>query len=254
MENVIKLKNVSFGVKGKKIVEDISFCVEKGEIFVLCGESGAGKTTVMKLITGEFSPSSGDILINGRSVLSLPMQKRGAVLVTQGNDLFPHLSVYENVAFALKSRRIGKDEIKRRVRELSEDFGLSDHLNDLPASLSGGQQKLCAIIRALGTDPAVLLLDEPFTGLDNNLHLRIRRYILDHHQKKGTTIVMITHNREDVFFMGTRAAFLEKGKLVYCSEVSRLYDGTGQPYVDGFLGKMIRLPDGRYVFEDEILP
>ena len=250
----IKLLNVSFKVGKTEIIKNVSFSVKDGELFVLCGPSGAGKTTLLRLITGEWLPQSGDILLNGSSLLTLPMQKRGAVLVSQGNDLFPHMTVYDNAAFALQARHIPKAEIKRRLDELGARFKLEGLMKRYPGELSGGQQKLAAILRAVAAEPQVLLLDEPFTGLDNDLHGEIRQFLLELQKERRLTVIMITHSKEDAFFMGDRVGFLFGGELRLCADVGSLYEKTGDETVDAFLGEIVTLPDGRRVFADKILP
>lgn len=250
----IELQNLSFRADKTDIVKNVSFSVGNGELFVLCGPSGAGKTTILRLITGEWQPQSGDILLNGRSVLALPMQRRETILVSQGNNLFPHMTIFENAAFALKARRIPRDEIKARLDELAGRFRLEKHMKRYPHELSGGQQKLAAILRAVAVEPKVLLLDEPFTGLDNNLHAEIREFLLEFQKERHLTVLMITHSKEDAFFMGNHIGFLFDGKLRMCADVRDLYQKTGDEIIDSFLGEIVTLPDGRRVFADKILP
>lgn len=250
----IEIKNLSFRADKTDIVKNVSFFVNDGELFVLCGPSGAGKTTILRLITGEWQPQSGDILLDGRSLLTLPMQKRGTILVPQGNNLFPHMTIFENAAFALKARHLPRPEINARLDELAVRFRLEKHMNRYPHELSGGQQKLAAILRAVAVEPKVLLLDEPFTGLDNNLHAEIRDFLLDFQRERRLTVMMITHSKEDAFFMGTHIGFLFDGRLRMCAEVRELYKKTGDGVIDSFLGEIVTLPDGRRVFADKILP
>ena len=250
----IELQNLSFRIGKADIVKDVSFSVEDGELFVLCGSSGAGKTTLLRLITGEWQPQSGDIFLDGRSLLGIPMQKRGTVLVSQGNDLFPHMTVFENAAFALRARRVPRPEIKGRLEELARRFRLVQHMHRYPHELSGGQQKLAAILRAVAVEPGVLLLDEPFTGLDRNLHTEIRDFLLEFQRERRLTVLMITHSKEDAFFMGNHIGFLFDGRLLRCAGVWELYEKTGDARIDSFLGELVALPDGRRVFADKILP
>lgn len=251
----IELVNISFRVGKTEIIKNVSFSVKDGELFVLCGPSGAGKTTILKLITGECLPTgeNGDILLDGRPLVPLPMQKRGAVLVPQGNDLFPHMTVYGNAAFSLRARHIPKKEIQRRLNELAVRFRLEGLMGRYPDELSGGQQKLAAILRAVAAEPRVLLLDEPFTGLDNNLRCEIRQFLLELQKERRLTVIMITHSKEDAFYMGDRVGFLFGGELRLCADVRDLYQKTGDEIVDAFLGEIVTLPDGRHVFADKIL-
>lgn len=249
----IEIRDLCYGIGKNDIIKNISFSVKDGEFFVLCGPSGAGKTTILRLITGELEPECGDILVNGKSVIRLPMQERGVILVAQDNQLFPHMTVYENAAFALKAKHIPRTEIKKQLDELAVRFRLENHMQHYPHELSGGQKKLAAILRAMAVQPKVLLLDEPFNGLDNTLHDEIRRFILDLQKERDLTVVLITHSKEDAFNMGDRIGFIFNGKLRLCANVSDLYSQTGDDQIDHFLGKIVLLPDGRYVFEDKIL-
>ena len=173
--------------------------------------------------------------------------------MAQDNQLFPHMTIYENAAFGLIVRHIPKPEIKKRIEELAGLFHLEDHLQHYPHELSGGQNKLAAIMRAIAVEPKVLLLDEPFSGLDNSLHREIRDYLLKLQKDRGFTVITISHSKEDAFFMGKRIGFLFDGKLRLCATVSELCKPTGDEVIDRFLGKIVLLPDGRFVFEDKIL-
>ncbi|MGM9652224.1 MAG: ABC transporter ATP-binding protein [Eubacteriales bacterium] len=249
----LELRDLSFRADKTDIVKNVSFSVDDGELFVLCGPSGAGKTTILRLITGEWQPQSGDILLDGRSLLALPMQKRETILVPQGNNLFPHMTIFENAAFALKARRVPRAGIRARVDELALRFRLEKHMNRYPHELSGGQQKLAAILRAVAVEPQVLLLDEPFNGLDNHLHGEIRDFLLDFQKERHLTVLMISHSKEDAFFMGNHIGFLFDGHLRMCADVRDLYKKTGDNMIDSFLGEIVTLPDGRHVFADKIL-
>lgn len=250
----IEVRNLHYSAGKTEIIRDVSFTVEDGELFVLCGPSGAGKTSILRMITGEWTPNSGDILLDGQSLRDVPMQKRGTILVAQGNHLFEHMTIYDNAAFALKARRMPRNEIQARLKELARLFRLEKHMGRYPHELSGGQQKLAAILRAVAVEPRVLLLDEPFTGLDNNLHTEIRQFLLELCRKQKLTVLMITHSKEDAFYMGDRIGFLFEGSLRLTADVSRLYDQTGDEEIDRFLGKIVTLPDGSRVFADKILP
>lgn len=250
----IELRDLSYRVKKKDIIKNVSFSVKNGELFVLCGPSGAGKTTLLKLITGELKPQCGDILLDEQSILPLSMQKRHTILVPQGNDLFPHMTVYDNAAFALKAGHIPGNVIQARLKELAVRFRLEEHMHHYPHELSGGQQKLAAIMRAVAVLPQVLLLDEPFTGLDNNLHNEIRQFLLEFQKERKLTVLMITHSKEDAFCMGNRIGFLFDGTLHLCADVNKLYEKTGDSKTDEFLGSIVTFPDGRRVFADKILP
>ncbi len=249
----IEIRNLCYRIDEKTYIDNVSFTVPQAGLFTLCGPSGAGKTTIFRLITGELISESGDILIDGESVKNKPMQKRGIVMVAQDNQLFPHMTIYENAAFGLEARHIPKAKIKDIVEELAAFFHLDKHLKHYPNELSGGQQKAAAIMRAIAVSPKVLLLDEPFTGLDNNLHYEIRDYLLRLQSERGFTVLTISHSKEDAFFMGNRIGFLFDGRLHLSATISELRDPTNDEMIDDFLGKIVFLPDGRFVFEDKIL-
>lgn len=249
----IKIQNLCYRIDEKASINDVSFTVPDGELFTLCGPSGAGKTTILRLITGELAPDSGDILIGGASVISAPMQERGAILVAQDNQLFPHMTIYENSAFGLRARKKADNEIRRKISQLAEFFQLTDHLKNYPGELSGGQKKLASIMRAISVEPEVLLLDEPFAGLDNSLHHKIRSYLLELQKDRKLTVITISHSKEDAFFMGQRIGFLFDGTLHLVSKVSDLCTPTGDELIDSFLGRIVKIDDDRFVFEDKIL-
>ena len=249
----LEVKGLKFRSGAKTIVDDVSFSVKDREMFVLCGPSGAGKTSILRLITGEWDPDSGEVLLSGENITKLPMQKRDTVLVSQSNNLFPHFTVRENAAFGLKARKIGGNEARERIGYYAEKCGITELLDRYPSELSGGQQKLAAILRAIVVKPKVLLLDEPFTGLDNNLVCRMREFCLRLQRENGITAVMITHSKEDAFFMGQRIGFLFDGRLELTAPVTELYEKTGNEKVDRFLGEIVKTADGGFVFADKVL-
>ena len=249
----LELKNITFDIDKKRVIDNVSLRVPDREFFVLCGPSGAGKTTILRLITGEWTPATGEILLDGRRIDRLPMRNRGTVLVSQGNNLFPHLTVRGNAAFGLSARHIRGKEADESIGRYAAQCGIPDLLDRYPSELSGGQQKLSAILRALVTEPEVLLLDEPFTGLDGNLHRIMRDFVLKLKQDIGITVIMITHSKEDAFYMGQRIGFLFDGRLELAVPVEELYKKTGNKAVDDFFGETVRTADGGFVFADRVL-
>ncbi len=173
----IQLKNISKHFEGKQVLKDINLFVKEGEMVSLLGPSGCGKTTTLKILAGLIEPDCGDILINGDSVLNIPVERRGVVIVFQDYLLFPHMTVEENVAFGLKMAKVKKSKRIKRVRDMIDLVQLNGHEKKYPRELSGGQRQRVAIARALAIEPRVLLLDEPFSNLDTRLRETMREFV-----------------------------------------------------------------------------
>ena len=249
----LELKNLSYSITNNDILNDINLNIDKSCFFSILGPSGAGKTTILRIITGALFADKGQVILDGEVINYLPMEKRQIAMVHQSKYLFPHLSVIENIQFGMKMKKFDKDKIIKKTEEIVEFFNMKEHILKYPYQLSGGQQQLVALMRALASEPKVLLLDEPFTGLDNNLKIYIRDYILKLHRQFKITTVMITHDKEDAFFMSDKIAFLFKGKMLLCEEPGKLINSTGIEEVDSFLGQITSLGDGSIVFSDKIL-
>lgn len=249
----LALENINYSIRENKILKNINLNIEKGQLFSILGPSGAGKTTLLRIITGALASDSGNVILDNMSVNNVPMEKRKIVMVHQSKQLFPHLTVLENIQFGMKMRSLTQSSINRKTDELTDFFNMKPHLNKYPSQLSGGQQQMVALMRALAVEPKVLLLDEPFTGLDNNLKIYIRDFILKIHKKFSTTIVMITHDKEDAFFMSDTIAFMFEGEIVLTETPADLCIKTNMDMVDNFLGDIIILEDGKIVFSDKIV-
>lgn len=249
----LELKNLSYSIGKVNILSNINLSIDESCFYSILGPSGAGKTTILRIITGALSADEGQVVLDNEVINCLPMEKRQIAMVHQSKHLFPHLTVIENIQFGMKMKKFGKDKIIGKTEEIVEFFNMKAHLHKYAHQLSGGQQQLVALMRALASEPKVLLLDEPFTGLDNSLRLYIRDYILRLHRQFKITTVMITHDKEDAFFMSDKIAFLFNGRVVLCSEPAVLVNGTNIEEVDSFLGKITSLGDGSIVFSDKIL-
>ncbi len=249
----IELRNIYFSIGNKEILKDVNLTIEDGEFFSILGPSGVGKTTIFKVITGAVSPSSGEILVDGEGINYLPMEKRNIVMVHQGKQLFPHMTVKENVEFGLKMRKLPRKYIDEKVNFLTVFFNMREHMKKYPYQLSGGQQQLIALMRALAVDPKVLLLDEPFTGIDNNLKNYIKDYIMKVQKQFKITTIMITHEKEDAFSMSSRIAFLFEGSIALVDRTENLNIVTNIPCIDEYLGEITTLEDGRIIFSDRII-
>ncbi|MEG1254608.1 ABC transporter ATP-binding protein [Clostridium sp.] len=249
----IELKNIDFSIGEKQILKDVNLLIEDGEFFSILGPSGVGKTTIFRIITGALSPTKGSIIVDNKTINDLSIEKRNIVMVHQSKQLFPHMTVKENVEFGLKMRKLPKETIEEKVRFLVDFFNMEEYMKKYPHQLSGGQQQLIALMRALAVDPKVLLLDEPFTGLDNNLKIYVRDYIMKVQKKFKITTIMITHEKEDAFSMSDTIAFLFNGQVALVEKTRNLTISTDIPDIDEYLGEITILLNGSIVFSDKII-
>lgn len=219
-------------------VSHINLDVEKGELITLLGPSGCGKTTVLRSIGGFLEPDSGDILIEGRSVIKLPPEKRPTSMVFQSYNLWSHMSVYDNLAFGLKIRKMSKEQIRSSVMDALKLVRLPGFEKKYPAELSGGQQQRVALARSLLLNPAVLLLDEPFSALDAKLRHEMREELREIQMKTGLTMVFVTHDQEEALSLSDRIVVMNNGHIEQIAEPQQIYDEPESLYVAGFIGKM----------------
>ncbi|MDK2914541.1 MAG: thiamine transport system ATP-binding protein [Thermococcaceae archaeon] len=210
--------------------------VKDGEFLTLLGPSGCGKTTTLRIIAGFEKPDSGEILFDGKSVNELPPYERGIGIVFQDYALFPHMSVFKNVAFGLEMRRLPKAEIERRVKWALELVGLKGFENRYPEQLSGGQQQRVALARALVVEPQVLLLDEPLSNLDAKIRERLRGEIRRIQRELGITTIYVTHDQEEAMAISDRIAVMNVGKLEQVGSPLELYYRPKTEFVARFLG------------------
>jgi putative spermidine/putrescine transport system ATP-binding protein len=218
-------------------VADVSLAVEQGELLVLLGPSGCGKTTTLRMIAGFVEASAGRILMGGRDVTRLPPYRRNTGLVFQGYALFPHLSVFENVAFGLQMRRMDRTRIKAKVMETLRLVRLDDYAQRMPRQLSGGQQQRVALARALVIEPDVLLLDEPLSNLDAKLRQEVRVEIRELQRKLGLTAVMVTHDQEEALSMADRLVVMNAGAVQQIGTQRELYNRPRNRFVASFIGR-----------------
>jgi len=197
----------------KPALDQLNLEIESGQLNALLGPSGCGKTTAMKMIAGILQPTSGDILFDGESVLGIPAERRGAVMVFQNYLLFPYMSVGDNVGFGLKMARMNKAVIKKKVLEMLELVQLPGLENRKPSQLSGGQQQRIALARALIVEPKILLLDEPLSNLDAHLRDEMRELIRDIQRSMGITTVFVTHDQEEAVMLADKIALIFEGVL-----------------------------------------
>jgi putative spermidine/putrescine transport system ATP-binding protein len=220
-----------------RAVDGVDLDVARGEFLTLLGPSGSGKTTMLMMIAGFTAPSAGEILLDGRAITHLPPEKRNFGMVFQGYALFPHLSVFDNVAFPLKVRRRPPEEIKREVNRALELVQLTALADRMPRQLSGGQQQRVALARALVFTPDVLLLDEPLGALDRKLRTEVQIELKQLHERIGTTFVYVTHDQEEALSMSDRVAIVRDGRFVQIGRPADLYERPATRFVAGFLGE-----------------
>lgn len=232
----VSVRGVSKSFGQANVLSEISFDVHEGEIVVLLGASGSGKTTILRIISGLETPDSGTVLFHDRDVTRVPARERGTGVIFQSYALFPKMNVESNIGYGLRLRRRGRSEIRARVKELIDLVHLNDHARKYPSQLSGGQQQRVAIARALAYEPEVLLFDEPFGALDAQIRTRLRREIRHLLKSINVPSVFITHDQEEALELGDRIAVLNNGVL---EQIGTPYDVYMQPkteYVATFLG------------------
>ena len=226
------------GPNGEAIraVDALSLTVEEKELVVLVGPSGCGKTTTLRLLAGLEEPSAGEIRFDGQVVNRLSPKERDVAMVFQNPALYPHLSVYDNIAFGLQIRKAPNEETARRVQEAAEILGLRDCLARLPMELSGGQRQRVAVGRALVRRPRLFLFDEPLSNLDAQTRLRMRAELARLHAELGWTSLYVTHDQDEAMNLGTRIAVLNQGALQQVAEPLKLYREPANTFVAGFFG------------------
>ncbi|HID76260.1 MAG TPA: ABC transporter ATP-binding protein [Planctomycetaceae bacterium] len=217
-------------------VNDLDIRIEDKEFLVFVGPSGCGKTTSLRLLAGLEEITEGNIYIGDRLVNDVPPKDRDIAMVFQSYALYPHMSVYENMAFGLKLRKTPKKEIRRRVQEAARILGIEDLLDRKPKQLSGGQRQRVAVGRAIVREPHVFLMDEPLSNLDAKLRVQARAEISKLHQRLGTTFVYVTHDQVEAMTMGTRIAVMNAGVLQQIDTPQNLYDYPTNLFVAGFIG------------------
>jgi sulfate ABC transporter ATP-binding protein len=218
------------------VLQDINFDVTEGEIIVLLGASGSGKTTILRIIAGLENADSGQITLHGKNVTNLPCRERGVGVIFQSYALFPKMTVEKNIAYGLHLRKRKKAEINQRVNELIELINLEEHRKKYPSQLSGGQQQRVAIARALAYEPEILLFDEPFSALDAQIRARLRREIRQLLKKINKPSIFITHDQEEALELGDRIAVLNQGKIEQIGTPFDVYNKPKTEYVATFLG------------------
>jgi multiple sugar transport system ATP-binding protein len=217
-------------------VAGLTLDIEDSEFMVLVGPSGCGKTTALRMVAGLEDITAGVLTIGDRVVNNVPSRDRDIAMVFQSYALYPHLSVYENIAFGLRLKKMHKDEIDRRVHEAARILGLEPFLKRKPRALSGGQRQRVAMARAIVRQPAAFLMDEPLSNLDAKLRVQVRAEIARLQQDLGTTTIYVTHDQVEAMTMGSRVAVMRKGELQQVAPPQELYDRPVNLFVGGFIG------------------
>jgi multiple sugar transport system ATP-binding protein len=220
-----------------EVVHDINLDIADKEFLVLVGPSGCGKSTCLRMIAGLEDVTSGEIIIGDRVVNGIDPKDRNIAMVFQNYALYPHMTVFDNIAFGLKLRHLPKDQINRRVNEAAEILGLQEYLKRKPKELSGGQRQRVALGRAIAREDAqVFLMDEPLSNLDAKLRVQMRAEIIKIHQRVQTTFIYVTHDQTEAMTMGSRIAVLDKGVVQQLGTPQELYDHPANLFTAGFIG------------------
>ena len=237
MEIRLSCEKVELELEKKKILKNISLEARSGEILALLGESGCGKSSLLKAMLGLYPLAKGKIFFQGKEIQNLPSHKRGISVVFQDLRLFPHLNVGENVGFSLELQKVPKAERKKRVEELLKLVQLEGYSERRIDSLSGGQMQRVAIARALAMNEKLLFLDEPFSALDPNLRREMGDFLLELQRKENLTVVLVTHDQEEALRLAHRIALMKDGEILQVDEGEKLYYAPVNEYVARFMGK-----------------
>ena len=236
-ENIIEFKNISKHFGDKCILDNISLSVKKGEFLTLLGPSGCGKTTLLRILAGFGSADAGEIIMNGEDISKMPPHLRPVNTVFQRYALFPHLDVYENIAFGLKLQNVPVDEIDKRVRRVLKMVSMTDYEDRDVESLSGGQQQRVAIARAIVNQPKVLLLDEPLAALDLKMRKDMQIELKEMHRKLGITFIYVTHDQEEALTLSDTIVVMNEGKIQQIGTPTDIYNEPQNSFVADFIGE-----------------
>ena len=236
-DRIIDLQHVSKRFGDKTVLEDINLYIRKGEFITLLGPSGCGKTTTLRLIAGFLAPDEGEILLDGKDISAIPPYKRPFNTVFQRYALFPHLDVYDNIAFGLKLQKVPTDEIDRRVRRVLKMVSMTDYEERDVDSLSGGQQQRVAIARALVNQPKILLLDEPLAALDLKMRKDMQIELKEMHRELGITFIYVTHDQEEALTLSDTIVVMNEGKIQQIGTPTDIYNEPVNSFVADFIGE-----------------
>ncbi|SFL23547.1 spermidine/putrescine transport system ATP-binding protein [Paenibacillus sp. 1_12] len=235
-ESIIRIENVTKTFGSFTAIKDVSLDVSKGSFTTLLGPSGCGKTTLMRLIAGFHEPDGGTIVIEGKKVNGIPAYKRNTPLVFQEYALFPHMTVYENISYGLKLKKLSRKEMKDKVDVMLDMFGLQGMENRFPKQLSGGQQQRVAFARALITGQNILLMDEPLSNLDAKMRVEVRSELRELQQRTGITAIFVTHDQDEALSLSDRIAVFDKGHICQVGTPWEVYFKPQTAFVADFVG------------------
>ena len=241
---MIDLKDIVVDFGKFRALHDINVHVNEGEFFTFLGPSGCGKTTTLRTITGFIQPSSGCVSVKGQDITNVPIEKRNIGMVFQSYALFPTMTVYDNIAFGLKIKKLSKTEADKKIREIAHKVDLTDEqLQKAVSQLSGGQQQRVAIARALVTEPAIICLDEPLSNLDAKLRVQLRNELKQMQREFGITSIYVTHDQEEALTLSNRIAVFNKGVIEQIGTPDEIYNHSATEFVCNFVGDINRLED-----------
>ncbi len=232
----VELRKVFKVFNGETAVRGVDLSIRQGEFFSILGPSGCGKTTTLRLIAGFETPSAGELMIRGQSMTNTPAYRRPVNTVFQSYALFGHMNVWDNIAFGLRIKKLGKAEIEERVRSVLQLVKMESFANRFPGQMSGGQQQRVALARALVNRPAVLLLDEPLGALDLKLRKQMQLELSNLHQELGLTFVMVTHDQEEAMSLSDRIAVMHEGRIDQIGSPEEIYECPQTAFVADFIG------------------
>lgn len=238
-QDFVKFKHIDKSYDGKElVVKNLNLDIAEGEFLTLLGPSGSGKTTTLMMLAGFETPTNGEVFLDGNPISSIPPYKRGIGMVFQNYALFPHLSVFENLAFPLKVRKqMSDEEISKKVHRTLDMVSLDGFAQRMPGQLSGGQQQRVAVARALVFDPKLVLMDEPLGALDKNLRESMQYELKSIHEKLGVTVVYVTHDQDEALTMSNRIAVFNDGHVQQLSTPDELYERPVNSFVAQFIGE-----------------
>ena len=233
---LIQFRHIVKEFDGQVVLKGIDLDIYENEFVTLLGPSGCGKTTLLRILGGFLEPSEGQVILNGEDICEVPAYKRELNTVFQKYALFPHMNVYDNIAFGLKMRKYDKKYIDEKVKEAAKILNLTEYLDRKPKQLSGGQRQRVALGRAIVRNPKVFLMDEPLSNLDAKLRVQMRAEIKKLHEKLQTTFIYVTHDQTEALTMGDRIVVLDKGKIQQVDTPTNIYNNPQNKFVAGFIG------------------